>query len=259
MCGSFLDVLNRPGPGKTPCFFVFYSSEGLVYHNEMRYYPILLNMSDKRCLVVGAGRVGVRKIKGLLDGGVGHVLVVDIADSSNELNELLVHPALSFEQRAFCEQDLTDCLLVFACTSSAATNRRIGDLCRERGLLCNIADQPDDCSFILPATVQRGDLLLTVSTCGQSPAFSRKVRKELEDYFGSEYALLLVLMGRIRPLLLALGKPTLDNTTIFRALVASNLLKYFETKDVEAIKDCLIALLPQELHPNLPELLDGIV
>lgn len=238
---------------------MFYSLGGMVYKEWMRFYPILLNLADKNCLVVGAGQVGVRKIKGLLDSGAGSVLAVDIAAPAPELDELLANPALTFAQRPFDEADLDNRFLVLAATSNAAVNQRIGELCRERGLLCNIADQPENCNFIVPATLQRGDLMLTVSTCGQSPALSRKIRRELEESFGCEYSELLVIMGRIRPLMLSLGKQTTDNTRIFRALVASDLLRLLETKDAAALQACLAANLPQELHPNIPELLDGII
>lgn len=253
------NVPNRIGPGKEPWRFVFYSPERMVYDNEMRYYPILLNLAEKSCLVVGAGQVGIRKIKSLLESGAGGVLALDLSAPAPELESMLADPALRFEQRAFREDDLDGRFLVIAATSNSALNSRIGELCRRRGLLCNVADQPDNCSFIVPATLQRGDLMLTVSTCGQSPALSRKIRKELEESFGCEYTLLLAIMGRIRPLLLALDKPTADNTRIFRSLVASDLLHFLETKDADAIWRCLTANLPQELHPNIPELLDGII
>ncbi|MGE4292273.1 MAG: bifunctional precorrin-2 dehydrogenase/sirohydrochlorin ferrochelatase [Desulfovibrio sp.] len=225
----------------------------------MRSYPILLNLAEKHCLVVGAGQVGVRKIKGLLDAGAGGVLVVDMAEPTPELAKLLSHPALRFEQRTFRDEDLDGRFLVFAATSNKAVNKRVGELCRKRGLLCNIADQPENCDFIVPATLQRGELMLTVSTGGHSPAFSRKIRKELETLFGCEYEQLLAIMGRVRPLLLALDRPTAENTNIFRALANSDLPRLLATKDADAVRSCLAANLPQELHPNIPELLDGIL
>lgn len=237
----------------------FYSPERLVYHQEMRSYPILLQLADKRCLVVGAGRVGARKIAGLLDGGVAEVLALDPGEPAPELEALRDRPELRFERRAFVEADLDGRFLVFASTSNPELNARVAALCRERGLLCNVADQPAAGSFVVPASVRRGDLLLTVSTGGHSPALSRAVRRKLETHFGPEYGLLLALLGRIRLLLLDLGAPTDENTTIFRALVASDLLHLLETKDADALRERLAALLPRALHPNIAELLDGIL
>lgn len=228
----------------------------------MRYYPILLNLTDKQCLVVGAGAVGIRKIRGLLDNGARTVLALDRCypadQTGHELQMLLNRPEVRFEEREFQLSDLDNAFLVVAATSNTAVNRTIAEACRERGLLCNVADAPELGNFIVPATVCRGDLTLSVSTCGQSPALARLVRSDLEETFGSEYADLLTILGRLRPMLLELGLPTKKNTEIFRSITTSNLLRDIETNDVDAAKRSLRERLPSALHSNLPELLDGV-
>lgn len=229
----------------------------------MRYYPILLDLKGKHCLVVGAGRVGVRKIAALLESGPQSVLVLDSAMPNGEhgktLLDLLKNQALTFEEREFRLQDLEGCFVVVAATSNTKLNREIAVACHAQKILCNVVDDPDAGNFIVPATVCRGDLTLTISTCGQSPALSRVVRQELEESFGSEYALLLTILGRLRSLLLGLDLPTRENTRIFREITGSDLLRHLETNDAEAVFLCLKRILPTALHPNLPELLDGIV
>ncbi|MGE4553868.1 MAG: bifunctional precorrin-2 dehydrogenase/sirohydrochlorin ferrochelatase [Desulfovibrionaceae bacterium] len=224
----------------------------------MRYYPIFMNLSGKSCLVVGAGQVGVRKIRTLLDCGAGSVTVVDPAPPSAALSPLLAAPALHYEQRSFHDPDVDGKWLVIASTSNEDVNWRISSLCNARGVLCNIVDQPEKCSFIVPATITRGDLTLAISTGGQSPALAKKIRQDLESGFGDQYGAFLELMGRLRPLLLGLGRPTPENTATFRAVIHSGLLDAMTAHDAELAEAILRDLLPEGLHPNIPELLHDL-
>ena len=225
----------------------------------MRYYPIFVNLENKRCLVVGAGEVGKRKIQSLLDSGAGHVTIIDTREADPEMASILAQPNVLFQCREFMDIDLDGVFLVIACTSSEEVNWRISNLCAERGILCNIVDQPEKCSFIVPATVKRGDLTVAISTAGQSPAMAKRIRKDLQESFGDEYAHLLTVMGRIRPLMLGLGLETNDNTAVFRKLVNSELLMSIKNRDLDVSMEILKESLPEPLHDNIPELLDGLV
>lgn len=225
----------------------------------MRYYPIYVNLEKKACLVVGAGEVGKRKILSLIDAGAGHVTILDTRPLDADMEPVVSRDNVVFEQREFKDEDLDGKFLVIACTSSEDVNWRISNLCAERDLLCNIVDQPEKCSFIVPATVKRGDLTVAISTSGQSPAMAKRIRKELQNSFGDEYASLLTAMGRIRPLLLDLGKPTPENTAIFRGLVNSGLLESMKQRNLDGATEILKETLPQQLHVNIPEFLDGLV
>jgi len=229
----------------------------------MRYYPMFLSLVGRACLVVGAGQVGLRKIETLADCGAASVLVVDQNPPDGPLSALLARPGLApvlrFEQRGFRDADLDGVFLAIASTSSPAVNQRISDLCRERGVLCNIVDQPEACSFIVPASVRRGDLTLAVSTGGQSPALAKRIRKDLQEAYGQEYALFLDLMGRLRPLVLALGLETGANSAIFRSLVGSRLLEALKLGDAALAQAELAAHLPPELSPQLHEMITEIL
>lgn len=225
----------------------------------MRHYPIFLNLKNKTCLVVGAGGVGSRKIQSLIDSDVMRVNVIDTNAKSAELDVIANNDNVMFYSRTFDESDLDDTFLVIACTSNTEINLQIATLCHERNILCNIADQPDQCSFLVPATVRRGDLTLALSSSGLSPAFTKRMRRELQDVFGDEYAHMLTVMGRIRPLMLELGLETQANTAVFRALVNSDLLQTLKAQDIEACQQILKELLPQPLHTNISELLNGII
>lgn len=217
----------------------------------MRYYPMFVSLVGRACLVAGAGQVGLRKIETLADCNAASILVVDRNPPDQALELLLRRPGLVFAQRDFQDSDLDGVFLAIASTSSPGVNQRISDLCRERGVLCNIVDQPEACSFIVPATVHQGDLTLAISTGGQSPALAKRIRKDLQESFGQEYALFLDLMGRLRPLVLALGLDTGGNTEIFRALVGSRLLEALKLGDAALAQAELAAHLPQDLAQHL--------
>lgn len=225
----------------------------------MRYYPIFVNLEEKNCLVVGAGEVGIRKIQSLVDSGAGHVTIIETRPASPEMALLLALKNVDFKCREFAETDLDGKFLVIACTSNEGVNQHISDLCALRGILCNIVDQPEKCSFIVPATVKRGDLTVAISTGGQSPAMAKRIRRELQENFGDEYAHLLTLMGGIRPLLLGLELETKDNTAVFRMLVNSEILAALKKRDLDAVVEILKESLPEPLHANIPELIDGLV
>lgn len=232
---------------------------GIRYQKRMRYYPIFVNLEKKACLVVGAGEVGKRKIQSLIDSGAGHVSIIETRDPDPEMAPILALNNVEFHRRTFEDADLDGKFLVIACTSSEDVNWHISNLCAERGILCNIVDQPEKCSFIVPATVKRGDLTVAISTSGQSPAMAKRIRRDLQDSFGDEYAHLLTLMGRIRPLMLGLNMETKDNTAVFRTLVNSELLSALKEQDLDAAAEILKESLPDPLSDNIPELLDGLV
>jgi len=225
----------------------------------MRYYPVFLNLESKRCLVVGAGGVGKRKIVSLLDSGAALVTVIDTREPDSAMESILTRDNVEFFCRNFNDDDVDGKFLVIACTSSKHLNDRISRLCADSEILCNIADQPEAGNFIVPSTVKRGDLTLAVSTSGKSPAMTKRIRLNLQELFGEEYAGVLTVMGRLRPLLLDLGLETGENTAVFRALANSDLLSVVKVGNLDACEEILKESLPEPLHANIPELLDGLV
>ena len=126
-------------------------------------------------------------------------------------------------------------LLVIGATDDEDLNHRISRDAAERSLLCNIADRPTVCNFILPAVIQRGDLVITVSTSGRSPAFAKKLRRDLEDRFGEEYAEFLNLMGAIRAKLLAEAHAPEAHKPLFEKLIEADLLELVRCRDIARI------------------------
>lgn len=213
----------------------------------MHGYPVTLHLENKHCLVVGAGPVGVRKIRGLLEARPASIMVVDPADASPELTELLNEPGLRFKQRGFIEADLDDIFLAFAAAGSAGVNAQVIDACRERGVLVNAVDDPEAGNFHVPATARKGDIALTISTGGGSPALSRRLRLDLEAFLEDGYLPLTKFMAAMRPQVLAMGRPTKENTALFRSLVEPEVRKAIATGDEAEILDLLKDRLPDAL------------
>ncbi|MEG2139609.1 MAG: bifunctional precorrin-2 dehydrogenase/sirohydrochlorin ferrochelatase [Bilophila sp.] len=224
----------------------------------MRYYPVFLDLVQSRCLVVGAGQVGCRKIAGLLAGNPLEIRVLDSAVPSKELQVLLEDSRIHFEQRAFTPADVSGKQLVFAATSNRAVNASVTAACATQGVLCNCVDAPEEGGFIVPAHLEKGNITVALSTAGGSPALSRKIREELDEWLDGRFEALSELLSRLRPLVLALRRETGQNTLLFRNVVRSPLADALRRRDLVQSEEQLRLLLPQELHPHIMELLHDL-
>ena len=119
--------------------------------------------------------------------------------------------------------------LVIGATNDEKLNRQISKDAAQSGILCNIADRPEACNFILPSVVRRGDLVITISTSGQSPALAKRLRRKLEAQFGEEYADFLLLMGAIRKKLLGRAHEPEAHKALFNQLIDSDLIDLLRT------------------------------
>ena len=164
-------------------------------------FPMFMKLSGKRCLVVGAGKVGEPKIGGLIDTGAC-IHVVAIA-ASDQVRDWADAGKIDLELRAFSSSDLDGMFLAVVATASRSLNERVYREAQERGVLCNVVDVPDLCDFFYPAVVRRGDLQIAISTAGQSPSLAQKLRQQLERQFGDGYAAWVEQLGETRRLVLA--------------------------------------------------------
>jgi precorrin-2 dehydrogenase/sirohydrochlorin ferrochelatase len=207
----------------------------------MRYYPIYLDIKDRDCLVVGGGHVGTRKVETLLECGA-RVTVVSI-DAAEKMKKLSDSGVIQLKERAFQTADLDGVFLVIGATDNQDLNYKIRAEAERRFVLCNIADRPDACNFILPSIVNRGDLIIAISTSGKSPAFAKKLRKHLEAQFGDEYAEFLNLMGAIRKKLLSENHEPEAHKHLFEQLIEGDLVQMLKNADTDNINALLLDVL----------------
>lgn len=199
----------------------------------MKYYPVNLDIRGKNCLVVGGGEVGTRKVKTLLACEATVTVVSPCA--TKYLNQLAQQGMIRLKNRNYRSSDLQDIFLVFGATDDEALNFRISQDAKAQNLLCNIVDRPEACNFILPAVVQQGDMVIAISTSGQSPAYAKTLRKEMEQHYGQEHAVFLNLMGSIRKKLLSYGHKHEAHKPIFKKLIESDILDLIRKQDYESI------------------------
>jgi precorrin-2 dehydrogenase/sirohydrochlorin ferrochelatase len=190
----------------------------------MKYYPVYLDINNRSCLVVGGGGVGTRKVRGLLKSGA--TVTVVSPEVTPEIKALAEQGRIVLCRRPFRSEDLETVFMVIGATSDEALNRRINKEAEDLRMLCNIADVPEVCNFILPAIVERGDLVIAVSTSGNSPAFAKWLRKKLEMEFGEEYDTFLKLMGAVREKLLSEAHAPEAHKHLFEALIDNGLLDH---------------------------------
>jgi len=207
----------------------------------MRYYPVYLDIQNRNCLVVGGGAVGTRKVMTLLNCGA--MVTVVSPDISEQLLELTDTGSIILKKRPYQASDIDNMFLVIGATDNEVLNQQIHRDAERLNKLCNIADRPEACNFILPSIVNRGDLMIAISTSGKSPAFAKKLRKDLEKEFGNEYAEFLTLMGEIRKKLLAEKHEPEAHKPLFEQLINKRLIEMIKDSNTEEINMLLFEIL----------------
>jgi precorrin-2 dehydrogenase/sirohydrochlorin ferrochelatase len=164
-------------------------------------FPMFLKLEGKRCVVVGAGKIGESKIGGLIDTGAD--INVIALEASAAVHGWARDGKVTLALRAFTPEDLDGTFLAVVATASRDLNQSIYRDAQIRGVLCNVVDVPEYCDFYYPAVVRRGDLQIAISTSGQSPILAQRIRHQLEREFGPGYAQWVAELGATRRLVLA--------------------------------------------------------
>ena len=165
--------------------------------SDIRFYPAFLDLTGRRCLVVGGGPVATEKAEKLLDAGA-EVRLVSLT-VTDELRRLVEEGAIAeFHHRGYATGDLDGCFLVIAATNDAAVNRTVWEDAEARNMLANVVDVPDLCNFIVPSIMRHGELSVAVSTGGASPVVAREVRKRVEREIGPEWGELVAILRATR-------------------------------------------------------------
>jgi len=160
------------------------------------FYIACLKLSGRRCVVVGGGEVGLEKVEGLLACDADVVLIAPHAVPA--LEELAAEGSIAWERREYATEDLERTFMVIASTDDTDVNIAVYDDAERRAMLVNIVDVPPLCNFILPAIVRTGPLAIAISTAGASPALAKRMKAEVGELFGEEYARLAVMLNDAR-------------------------------------------------------------
>jgi precorrin-2 dehydrogenase len=160
------------------------------------FYMACLKLTGRRCLVVGAGSVGLEKIEGLLACDAAVHVIATAADPA--VRELAEAGDIELTERAFRSGDLEGHFLAIAATNDTDVNVAVFEEAERRAMLCNVVDVPPLCSFILPAIVRSGPIAIAISTAGASPALAKRMKREIGELFGDQYAELAELLNEAR-------------------------------------------------------------
>ena len=160
------------------------------------FYMACLRLSERRCLVVGGGDIGLEKVEGLLACDAAVTVVAPTAHP--ELERLAAEGSIAWHPREYHRGDLEGSFLVIAATNDSEVNISVHEHAEARAMLVNVVDVPPLCNFILPAVVRTGPLAIAISTAGASPALAKRMKREIAALFGEEYARLAVMLNEAR-------------------------------------------------------------
>jgi len=180
---------------------------------------ISVRLRDRSVVVLGGGPVAERRIASLLDEGA-RVTVVS-PQVTVEIEQWAATGRIRLERRRYVNGDLRGARTAFAATGDADANRVARAEADARGIWLNVADEPSLCDFFVPAVVRRGHLTVAVSTDGASPALAARLRDQLEQELGPEYADVLQQLADLRARCRREGRPLADAQEEIEALLAN--------------------------------------
>jgi precorrin-2 dehydrogenase / sirohydrochlorin ferrochelatase len=163
---------------------------------KINYYPVFLNLTGKKCIVIGGGPVASRKIQALLDFD-GRITVISPKICS-EVRKLHENGRILLIPRGYIVGDLIGASIVISATGNFRLNQDILAEAKQNNILLNIVDNPEESDFILPAYVRENATTIAISTGGRSPALAKKIRTMMQKEFGTEEASLLDLISEVR-------------------------------------------------------------
>ena len=200
-------------------------------------YPINLDLTGQACLVLGGGSVAERKVRRLLDEGA--VVTVIAPALTPALQILAEEHQLSWQRRTYQPGDETTFFLIICATDDEAVSQAVSAAAKAQGKLLNVCDVPDLCNFTLPSIVRQGDLQLTISTNGKAPAFSRWIRKRLEQHFDERYDRWMAELAAIRKEGQALLATSRDRQAFWRQALTDDVMDLVENNEIDAASSLL--------------------
>lgn len=214
----------------------------------MDLYPITLNLQGRHCVVVGGGHVAWRKVRGIYKAGARVVIISP--ELVPELAELVEDGKIVWRERYFQSGDLAGAALVFAATNSPAAQELVQQEAVAMGILANIADDPAKSGFHVPGYFRKGDILVSVSTGGKSPAMTSMLRQFLEQQIDTNYVQAVSFFGFLRKKVLALDSNSQAHGQLFKELLESGIVAKILNDDWQGVVQELNRLPSQSFDAN---------
>ena len=202
-------------------------------------YLVSLDLSNRRCLIVGGGNVAERKALSLLECGA--CVYVVSPEISPLLQSLAEEGRIIYRRGCYHSSDLEGVFLVIGSTGREEVNKQVAEDCLARNLIVNIVDDPAKGNFFVPATVRRGSLSIAVSTGGKSPLLARKIREELENIYGPQYEEFLDMLGDLRQKIIQNISDPGKKKEILESLVDEKVLSLLKKGRTDLVKEALLS------------------
>lgn len=210
----------------------------------MAKYPIYLELSGRRVVVIGAGAVAARKAQSLLDAGARLVIVAE--HINDMLTALCQGTNAKLVESKYSKDYLVGAVLAIAATNNSQLNKQIYKDCQELEILCNVVDEPELCDFFVPAVVKRGDLQIAVGTEGNCPAYAGHLRKKLEQTFTEKHGEFLAELEAFRKRIIKEVPDPTYRKTLLGQLVDDKSFEYFVENGPSKWRTFTNQLIPKE-------------
>lgn len=204
------------------------------------YYPVLLNLRGRTCVVIGGGTIATGKVEGLLEASAWVTVIAP--QLSPALAELVQAGRVRHLARAYQPGDLAEAFLAVGATDDRAANAAVWEEAQARGILFNAVDDVPHCNFIAPSILRQGDLTVAISTSGKAPALAVRLKERLAAELGPEYARFLELAGGLREALAASVPDFEARKALWYRLVDSDVLSLLRDGDEDAARACIAAV-----------------
>lgn len=211
------------------------------------YYPVYLNLAGKQCVILGGGTIAQGKIAALRDAGA--VITVISPQATDGIKHAAQRGHITFRQREYQPGDLEGAFIAVAATNVWHVNRRIYEEAEQRGVLLNVVDDPDQCTFIAPSIVRRAPVTLAISTGGASPALARKMRETLDHAPALKWADLANALGRARRIIKE--RRAVIDPARWQCVITDDLLQLAQAGQDDAAVDIILAQLQDSTIPEM--------
>ena len=201
----------------------------------MSLYPVNLRINNRSCVVVGGGSVAERKVIALLAAGA--CVTVLSPQVTHNLAKMIQEKSIIHMNNAYKDGDITGFFIVICATDNGEVNKLVAEEASRAGVLVNVADAPELGNFHVPSKIAHGDLLITISTGGKSPALAKQLGAELAQRYGPEYGSYLDLVAKVRAKMKKNIQSSKEREAFWRQTIDQemiNLLKDGKIKEAEA-------------------------